>query len=46
MFIILIGILFLALVYMYMMGLFTISESEKTYDVMPQISNFNIKISK
>ena len=45
MFVLLIGLLFMAFVYMHMMGLFTMSEPEKTYDVKPQISNVGINLS-
>ena len=45
MFVLLIGLLFMAFVYMHMLGLFTMSEPEKTYGVKPQISNVNINLS-
>jgi len=45
MFVLLIGLLFMAFVYMHMLGLFTMSEPEKTYDVKPEISNVGINLS-
>ena len=45
MFVILIGLLFMAFVYMHMLGLFTVGEPEKKYVVKPQITNVGINLS-